>query len=56
MICKPCRKAADMVAAINRLHPGKLPAGHDPETCRDHDIQPHGCPCAHGQTHRKDQQ
>lgn len=42
MICPPCAEAADMDAQLG------VPVSHDPTICRDHDIQPHGCPCEHG--------
>lgn len=42
MICQPCREAADMDQALG------VPVSHDPATCRDHDIKPHGCACEHG--------
>ena len=45
-ICPPCAEAADLHAYL------EVPAWHDPEICRDHAIQPHGCACAHGQTHQ----
>ena len=44
-ICLPCRKAADQAVLLRRL-PG-TPLGHKPEVCRDHKIQPGGCPCQH---------
>jgi hypothetical protein len=46
-ICRPCSQAADDEQATVEIDPAFTPAGHPPEICRDHAIQPHGCPCAH---------
>lgn len=44
MICPPSADAADMDVRLD------VPPVHDPAICRDRDIQPHGCTCAHGQS------
>jgi hypothetical protein len=48
MICPPCAEAADLVTADNKLG-ADWPQLHFPTICRDHDVQPHGCTCQHGQ-------
>lgn len=48
MMCPPCSNAADASTRLRQHNPGP-PIPHDPEVCRDHGIQPHGCPCQHGQ-------
>ncbi|HZB28959.1 MAG TPA: hypothetical protein VE465_02215 [Streptosporangiaceae bacterium] len=47
LICPPCREAADIEQAILLRRLPAAPLGHDPATCRDHAIQPGGCPCQH---------
>lgn len=50
MICQPCARSADVAATVEKLFDqgDGYAHAHDPAICRDRDIQPHGCACAHG--------
>lgn len=53
MICPPCADAADgrsadlLLVAIGHPLAELIDFAHDPAICRDHAVQPAGCPCAH---------
>lgn len=47
MICPPCAEAADMDQKASQRIGSPVSLGHLPEICRDHPVQPAGCPCAH---------
>lgn len=47
MICPPCALAADLGLTTHITPDGVERPGHNPAACRDHAVQPHGCPCQH---------
>lgn len=54
MICPPCRAAADFSSTLVRDFASEAvegAVGHDPEICRDVDVQPAGCACQHRPVH-----